>query len=79
MEPFKNLINERTVRSMATHLQRVDRRFAAERFTSLALRGLNGLELKARAMQLCGRCRAHRSSARHAVVSFGAVNGGGAR
>jgi 3-methyladenine DNA glycosylase AlkC len=52
-EPFKNLINERTVRSMATHLQRVDRRFAADRFAALALRGLDGLELKARAMQLC--------------------------
>jgi hypothetical protein len=38
---------------MATHPQRVDRRFAADRFSALALRGLDALELKARAMQLC--------------------------
>lgn len=52
-EPFKNLINEGTVRSMALHLQRVDRRFPAARFEQRALHRLDTLELKARAMQLC--------------------------
>ena len=52
-EPFKNLINETTVRTMAAHLRRVDSSFAAERFTRRALHDLHTLELKARAMQLC--------------------------
>jgi 3-methyladenine DNA glycosylase AlkC len=52
-EPFKNLINEATVRTMARHLQRVDRGFAADRFAQRALHRLDMLELKARAMQLC--------------------------
>ena len=52
-EPFKNLINEATVRSMASHLQRVDRGFGAERFAQRALHRLDTLELKARAMQVC--------------------------
>ena len=52
-EPFKNLIHEGTVRSMASHLSRVDARFPAARFQQQALRGLTALELKARAMQLC--------------------------
>ena len=53
VEPFKNLINEGTVRAMAAHLQRTERSFAARRFTARALHGLDSLELKARAMQLC--------------------------
>ena len=53
VEPFKNLINAATVRAMATHLQRVDRGFPAARFAERALHGLDTLELKARAMQLC--------------------------
>jgi 3-methyladenine DNA glycosylase AlkC len=52
-EPFKNLIHEGTVQSMATHLSRVDAAFPAARFRRQALRGLTALELKARAMQLC--------------------------
>ncbi|HEX6719939.1 MAG TPA: DNA alkylation repair protein [Burkholderiaceae bacterium] len=52
-EPFKNLIHEGTVRSMAAHLSRVDPGFEAARFQRRALRGLTTLELKARAMQLC--------------------------
>jgi 3-methyladenine DNA glycosylase AlkC len=52
-EPFKNLIHEGTVRSMASHLQRVDRAFPAARFAERALHRLDTLELKARAMQLC--------------------------
>lgn len=52
-EPFKNLINPGTVRDMASHLSRVAPEFPARRFGALALRGLESLELKARAMQLC--------------------------
>jgi 3-methyladenine DNA glycosylase AlkC len=52
-EPFKNLIHEATVRSMASHLSRADARFPAARFQQQALRELTTLELKARAMQLC--------------------------
>jgi 3-methyladenine DNA glycosylase AlkC len=52
-EPFKNLINEATVHTMARHLQRIDRGFAAERFAQRALHRLDTLELKARAMQIC--------------------------
>jgi 3-methyladenine DNA glycosylase AlkC len=52
-EPFKNLIHAGTVRAMATHLSRASPAFPARRFTALALPGLDALELKARAMQLC--------------------------
>jgi 3-methyladenine DNA glycosylase AlkC len=52
-EPFKNLINEGTVRAMAAHLSRAAPRFPARRFVALALPGLGALEMKARAMQLC--------------------------
>jgi len=52
-EPFKNLINAGTVRDMASHLSRAAPEFPAKRFSALALRGLESLELKARAMQLC--------------------------
>lgn len=52
-EPFKNLIHEGTVRAIATQLTRVAPAFPARRFSALALPGLQALELKARAMQLC--------------------------
>lgn len=54
--PFKN--PERTVRSMAAHLRRVDCAFPADRFAKHALRGLDSLELKARAMQICDALQA---------------------
>ncbi len=52
-EPFKNLIDPLLVRRMAGHLRRAWPKFDAERFESLALDGLAGLEMKARAMHLC--------------------------
>jgi 3-methyladenine DNA glycosylase AlkC len=52
-EPFKNLINDNTVRVMGGHLLRVDRRFDRHAFEALALPGLQRLEFKARALQLC--------------------------
>lgn len=52
-EPLKNLIDASTVRAAARHLQRAWPEFDASRFSALALHGLDELELKARAMQLC--------------------------
>jgi len=52
-EPFKNLINPDTVQAIATQLSRVAPEFPARQFNALALPGLQALELKARAMQLC--------------------------
>ena len=57
-EPFKNLIGPAVVRAAATHLQRAWRGFDAPRFESLALGGLEALELKARAMHLCAALEA---------------------
>ncbi len=51
-EPFKNLIDARLVRDAAATLRRVDASFDAARFTRLASRGLDALEMKARAMQI---------------------------
>jgi len=58
MEPFKNLINPGTVRSLGEHLQRVLPDFERRRFEVLAGQGLAALELKARAMQLCAALEA---------------------
>jgi 3-methyladenine DNA glycosylase AlkC len=52
-EPFKNLLNATLVGTAAAHLQRVDPGFDARRFTALASHGLDALEMKARAMQIC--------------------------
>jgi hypothetical protein len=52
-EPFKNLINAALVQTAAAHLARQGRGFDAARFTALALPGLDALEMKARAMQIC--------------------------
>ncbi len=52
-EPFKNLLNAAVVADMAAHLRAVWPAFDAKRFKSLALQGLDTLELKARAMHLC--------------------------
>ncbi|KAA2284109.1 DNA alkylation repair protein [Arenimonas fontis] len=51
-EPFKNLINAELVRACGEHLQRVWRRFDRAGFEALALPGLTGLEMKARAMRI---------------------------
>lgn len=53
-EPFKNLLGPQVVASMASHLQRAGGdAFNAKRFRSLALSGLEALEMKARAQHLC--------------------------
>lgn len=51
-EPFKNFINPALVRSAARHLARTWPAFDARAFTAQSTRGLEGLELKARAMQI---------------------------
>ena len=51
-EPFKLLIHAGTVVAMGRHLRRAWPAFDAERFETLAGAGLEGLEFKARAMQL---------------------------
>ena len=51
-EPFKNLINPALVRSAARQLARTWPEFDSSVFTTRAERGLEGLELKARAMQI---------------------------
>ena len=57
-EPFKNLINPGLVQTAATHLARHHRRFDARRFSALALPGLEALEMKARALQICAALEA---------------------
>ncbi len=52
MEPFKNLINQETVAVTGRHLRRAWPRFDRPRFEAMASAGLEGLEFKARAMQL---------------------------
>ena len=51
-EPFKLLIHAGTVAAMGHHLRRAWPAFDAARFDALAGAGLDGLEFKARAMQL---------------------------
>jgi 3-methyladenine DNA glycosylase AlkC len=51
-EAFKNLINAGTIERAATHLQRAWPAFDRRRFVRLASTGLDGLEMKARAMQI---------------------------
>lgn len=58
MEPFKNLINPGTVAQAGRHLQRVWPGFDRRRFEQHAATGLDGLEFKARAMQLADALQA---------------------
>jgi 3-methyladenine DNA glycosylase AlkC len=51
-EPFKNLLNAPLVRRAGAALARSARPFDRRRFERLALRGLDALEMKARAMQI---------------------------
>ena len=51
-EAFKHLINGHTVRHAGEHLQRAWVGFDRPRFEHLALKGLEGLEFKARALQI---------------------------
>jgi 3-methyladenine DNA glycosylase AlkC len=57
-EPFKNLINAALVREAAGHLARQAPGFDARGFTRLATTGLDGLEMKARAMHICAALEA---------------------
>lgn len=52
-EPFKNFLNAVVVRRAAAHLSRAWPAFDQARFIRQATTGLDGLELKARAMQIC--------------------------
>ncbi|RQP24819.1 DNA alkylation repair protein [Piscinibacter terrae] len=52
-EPFKNLLNAAVVADMSDRLRKAWPRFDAKRFETLALDGLDELEMKARAMHLC--------------------------
>lgn len=57
-EPFKNLVNPALVHAAAQHLRRVWPAFDRARFCALALDGLEGLELKARALHVCAALEA---------------------
>jgi 3-methyladenine DNA glycosylase AlkC len=58
MEPFKNLLNPALVQEAAAHLRRHWRGFDAAAFTAQATHGLDALEMKARAMQICAALEA---------------------
>lgn len=58
-EPFKNLISRETVVQTGRHLARVHPPFDRARFERAALRGLESLEMKARAMQICDALEEH--------------------
>lgn len=51
-EPFKNFLNDRVVADLGQRLQRAGAAFDRDRFDTIALAGLDALELKARAMQI---------------------------
>ena len=57
-EPFKNLLNAALVHQAAAHLLRAWPGFDKTRFIRLASKGLDALELKARAMQICDALQA---------------------
>ncbi len=57
-EPFKNLLNAALVQQAAVQLSRSTPGFDAPRFAALATQGLEALEMKARAMQLCSALEA---------------------
>jgi 3-methyladenine DNA glycosylase AlkC len=58
MEPFKNLLNPALVTEAAAQLKRHHRGFDAAAFTALACDGLEALEMKARALQICAALEA---------------------
>jgi len=57
-EPFKNLIHAGLVEQAASKLRHAWPAFDAARFTALAGSGLDALEMKARAMQICAALEA---------------------
>jgi 3-methyladenine DNA glycosylase AlkC len=52
-EPFKNLLDAALVQRIGTRLAQADAGFDVQRFALLARQGLEALELKARALQIC--------------------------
>jgi len=58
-EPFKNLLGPELVQAAATHLHRRQPRFDARGFVAEATRGLQALEMKARAMHIAGALQRH--------------------
>jgi 3-methyladenine DNA glycosylase AlkC len=58
VEPFKNLLNPALVAEAAAQLRRHHRGFDAAAFTTLACEGLEALEMKARALQICAALEA---------------------
>ena len=57
-EPFKLLLSPELVRCAGLHFSKVLPTFARRRFESLALDGFDGLEMKARAMQIASALQA---------------------
>ena len=57
-EPFKNLINAGLVQTAAAQFSRHHAGFDPAHFSGLALPGLDALEMKARAMQICNALEA---------------------
>lgn len=53
MEPFKNLLNQAGIDALAARLRRAWPAFDRRRFVQLAGDGLDALEMKARALQIC--------------------------
>ncbi|MBL8345804.1 MAG: DNA alkylation repair protein [Rubrivivax sp.] len=58
-EPFKNLLGPELVQAAARHLQRRQPKFDARGFVAEATRGLQALEMKARAMHIAGALQRH--------------------
>ncbi len=58
-EPFKNLLNAELIHRTGQHLKRVHKPFDAPAFVAQASHGLDGLEMKARAMQIADALVAH--------------------
>ncbi len=58
VEPFKNLLSAALVLTTAEHLARAWSGFDSARFAALATDGLDGLEMKARAMQIASALQA---------------------
>jgi 3-methyladenine DNA glycosylase AlkC len=77
-EPFKNFLSQRTVREIGAALQAAWPQFERDGFEAQAAAGLDGLELKARAMHLCGALEATLPAdfAQAADVLQGAIRGG---
>ena len=78
VEPFKNLLNAGLVRDAAGHLARHAPGFDADAFVRRATRGLDALEMKARAMQIADALEAALPSASNVSLlaeRYGADNG----